>query len=207
MSPTMMDGIPNVVAKITQDTKSAIPIFHYVHPPTSVPTQEGLATGQGREVLATRLNSSGSQCCCQQSHDHLPIALVVHLAALVVHLAALVLNLAALVLHLAALVLPSCLSLGQYSMALLYILTAGGKSDLLHSLHRCRNLQCRSQEASWKLLDMHQPRRPETGDGTSRCPAHPLPTQPDTAVYPDRWKQASTSDHYFRLLTQTSDPS
>ena len=74
-------------------------------------------------------------------------------------------------------------------MALLYILTAGSKSDLLHSLHRCRILQRRSQEASWKLLEMHQPRRPEMGDGTSRSPSHPLPTQPDTAVYPDRWKQ------------------
>ena len=105
-------------------------------------------------------------------------------------------HLAALVLH-----LPSCWSLGRYSVALLYILTAGGESDLLHSLHRCRNLQCRSQEASWKLLGMRQPRRPEMGDGTSRSPSHPLPTQPDTAVYPDRWKQASTSDHYFRLLT------
>ena len=66
----------------------------------------------------------------------------------------------------------SCLSLGQRSMALMYILTAESKSEYLHSLHRCRGLQRRSREASWKLLDMHRSRHPDMGDGTSRSPSH-----------------------------------
>ena len=66
----------------------------------------------------------------------------------------------------------SCMRLGQCSLVQLYILTAGSRSDLLHSLHRCRRLQRKSQEASWKQLDMHQLRRPEMGDGISRSPSH-----------------------------------
>ena len=62
----------------------------------------------------------------------------------------------------------SCLS---HSMALLYILTAGSKTDLLRSLHRCRGLQRRSRRGSWKLLDIHQSGRPDMGDGTSRSPS------------------------------------
>ena len=65
----------------------------------------------------------------------------------------------------------SCLSLGQRSMALMYILTAESKSEYLHSLHRCRGLPRRSREAIWKQLGMHQSKRPDMRDGASRKPS------------------------------------
>jgi len=46
----------------------------------------------------------------------------------------------------------SCMCLGQCSLVQLYILTAGSRSALLPSLHRCRSHQRRSQEAGWKLM-------------------------------------------------------
>ena len=66
----------------------------------------------------------------------------------------------------------SCMRLGQCSLVQLYILTAGSRSALLSSLHRCRSHQRRSQEASWKLMMMHQSGRPNMGDGASRSPPH-----------------------------------
>ena len=65
----------------------------------------------------------------------------------------------------------SCMSLGQRSMVLMYILTAESKSEYLHSLHRCRGLPRRSREAIWKQLGMRQSRRPDMRDGASRSPS------------------------------------
>ena len=103
--------------------------------------QEKIATGHGREAISHTLEQFWVAVLLSAKATTLQIAHVAHLAALVVHLAA-------LVVHLENLYPPSCLSLGQYSMALLYILTAGSKSDLSHSLHRCRILQRRSQQRS-----------------------------------------------------------
>jgi hypothetical protein len=67
---------------------------------------------------------------------------------------------------------PRWVCLGHCSLALLRIPTAGSKPDHLHSLHRCRSLPRRSQEASWKLQESPQPRSPDMGDGNSRSPPH-----------------------------------
>ena len=42
-------------------------------------------------------------------------------------------------------------------------LDAGSKPDHLRNLCHCRSRQRRDQEASWRLMGMRQPRRPELG--------------------------------------------
>jgi len=96
---------------------------------------------------------------------------------------------------------PSCLSLGQIQHGTAVYPDRWRQVRPLAQPASLSQSSVQKSRGKLKLLGMHQPQRPEMGDGTSRSPSHPLPTQPDTAVYPDRWKQASTSDHYFRLLT------
>jgi len=49
-------------------------------------------------------------------------------------------------------------------------LDAGSKPDHLRNLCHCRSRQRRDQEASWRLMGMRQPRRPELGQREDRSP-------------------------------------